>query len=470
MAPVAIGTATLAQLAARDPRIAAVDLWAGTCPACDSARPAVLETGVAFREISSNSEADGRGRGVPVRPRCRVPRVSGFGSRPGLRSRPPASGGVWLGLLVLGLCVQTACTETKVRPDRSAALVPVRVAQVERKDVPLDVRAIGTVEADSSVAIVPQVTGRVMSIEFEEGGQVKQHDPLFTIDTRPYNASLAAAQAELQKNQALAEEARVEAERTQALVREGLAPAQEAARREAEKKSTAASVEAARAQIAAASLNVQFATIRSPIHGRTGRVLVHAGNVVRAGDPTPMVVVRSLSPVKVVFTIDQELLPRLRERFRAGALPVRATPRGGGAKASLGELSFIDNTVDTSTGTLTLKATFPNQDEALWPGSFVDVVLTLDVDKSAIVAPESAVAEGQRGLYAFVIDDTNTARLKHVVLKRRSETEAVVESGLSPGQRVVVDGLVRLKEGSRVRIKEGTKPKAVSSAAEGAAP
>lgn len=365
-----------------------------------------------------------------------------------------------LGLVVVCALAALGCERAGVAPERGQAPVPVSVQPVVRADVPVEVRAIGTVEAVSTVAIVPQVTGRVMSIHFAEGAAVRKNDPLFSIDTRPYNATLAAAQAELQKSRALAEEAGVEAQRYQALVREGLATAQEAARREADKKSTAASVEAAEAQIASASLNVQFSTVRSPIDGRTGRVLVHAGNVVRAGDTEPMVVVRSLAPVKVAFTISQDLLPRLRERFKGAALPVRATPRGGGARTSTGELSFIDNTVDAATGMLTLKATFSNQDEALWPGSFVDVVLVLDEEQGAIVAPEAAVAEGQQGPYAFVIDSENKARLRRVTLKRRTESRAIVASGLAPGDRVVVDGVVRLKEGTSVRVKPDTPVKA----------
>lgn len=356
-----------------------------------------------------------------------------------------------LGLMLVGL--SPGCKEAGPRSEPSSTAVPVSVERVARADVPVEIRAVGTVEAVSTVAIVPQVTGRIMSVEFKEGAVVKKHDPLFTIDTRPYNASLAAAQAELEKNQALADEAAVEAERYQALVREGLATAQEAARREADKRSTAASVAAARAQIASASLNVQFSTIRSPIDGRTGQLFAHAGNVVHAGDAKPMVVVKSLSPVKVSFTVDQDLLPRLSERIKAAPLQVRATPRGSGAKTSVGELTFIDNSVDTSTGMLTLKATFANRDEALWPGAFVDALLVLDQERGAIVAPEAAVAEGQQGPYAFVISAENKAELRRVTLKRRTDTTAVIASGLEPGERVVTDGLVRLKQGSLVRIK-----------------
>ena len=159
------------------------------------------------------------------------------------------------------------------------------------------------------------------------------------------------------------------------------------------------------------------------------------------------------------FTIDQDLLPKVRERSQKQRLEVRATPRGGGATVSVGELSFIDNTVDPSTGTLTLKATFANKDEALWPGSFVDVVPVLDVEKGATVAPEAAVSEGQQGKYAFVVGQGDKAELKRVTLKHRTDTQVVIESGLAPGDRVVVDGGVRLKHGSRVRIKPSAPPK-----------
>ncbi len=366
-------------------------------------------------------------------------------------------------LLIVGLASLVAwlagCQNAGAGPERAAPPAVVSVATVEKKTVPVEVHAIGTVEAVSTVAIVPQVTGRVMSIGFAEGSKVKKHDPLFTIDTRPYSASLAAAQAELAKQQALAEQAAGEAERYEALAREGLATAEEVARRKADMKSLAAAVESARAQSASASLNVQFATIRSPIDGRTGRVLVHAGNVVHAGDTEPMVVIRSLSPVKVTFTISQDLFPELRQRFTQGPIEVHAKPRGKGAKEARGQLTFIDNTVDQATGTLALAATFANEAEELWPGSFVDVALVLGVDQNAVVAPEAAIAEGQQGAYAFVIDKQNTAHLRKVEVRRRTETEAIIQSGLSPGDRVVVDGLVRLKQGSRVQIKSGPATK-----------
>lgn len=331
-----------------------------------------------------------------------------------------------------------------------SAAIPVTVVTVERDDVPVLVRALGTVEAVSSVAIVPQVTGRITSVEFLEGQRVKKGDVLFTIDTRPYTASLASAQADLLKNQALAEQARGQASRYASLAEEGVVSAEEAMQRQAELKSLDAQVAAARAKIEASRLDVQLATVRSPIEGRTGRLLITVGNVVRANEPEPLVVVRSLAPVKVRFSIDQELFPTLRQRMAQEPLEVTATPRGDGAKSASGQLNFFDNAVDPATGTLTLLATFPNEQEALWPGGFTDVVLTLDVDRNVLVVPERAIAEGQEGPYAFMVDAQGVAHKRRVRLHRRSDERAVIAEGLSLGEQVVVDGLIRLRDGTKV--------------------
>lgn len=367
-------------------------------------------------------------------------------------------------LLAVGAAlVALGCQQAGARSDGGQAPVPVLVEPVRRADVPVEVHAVGTVEASSTVEIVPQVAGRVLKVHFAEGAVVKTGDPLFLIDTRPYTASLAAAQAELARNQALAEHAAREAERYERLVRDGLASAQEAAAHSSSSRSSAAAVEAARAEIASARLNVQYATIRAPIAGRTGKLLVHAGNVVSPNDRDPMVVIRTLSPCKVSFPIKPDVLPLLRARFDRGPLGVQATPRGTGARTAEGVLSFVDNAVDPGTGMLTVKATFPNPDEALWPGSFVDVVLGLDVERQVLAAPESAVAEGQKGPYVFVIEPDHKARLQPVKVARRTETLAIVSEGLKAGDRVVVDGIVRLRDGTPVTVKaaappQGTKP------------
>lgn len=342
--------------------------------------------------------------------------------------------------------------------------VPVQVAEAKLADVPIEVSAFGSVEASQTVDVVSQVTGLVTQVHFKEGDFVKKGDLLFTIDTRPYRASLAVAQAELQRNEALAEQARTEADRTMRLEREGLATQQQLAKAEADRASSAATVEVGRAQIQSANLNVAFARITSPIEGRTGSVLVHAGNVVHANATEQLVVIRSLSPVRVRFAVPQELLPALRDRLGKEPLRVRATPRGEGAKTVEGPLTFFENTVDPSTGTLTLKATFANAGLELWPGAAVDVVLGLGVDKQAVVVPEAAVQRGQAGTYVFVVDKDSKALLRQVEVKRFTKTDALIRSGLTNGERVAVDGQVRLKDGAKVSIKpagragEGEKP------------
>jgi multidrug efflux system membrane fusion protein len=317
---------------------------------------------------------------------------------------------------------------------------------------------LGRVEAAEVVPILPQVSGRITSIDLEEGARVERGQKLLSIDTRPYAASLAAARAELQRSQALSEQAAREAERYDGLAREGVVSGLEAAQRRSDRQSLSASVAAARAQIDSARLNVQLSEIRAPISGKAGAISVRVGEVVREGDPAPLLVLRSLSPVKVGFTIAQDLATRLRQRVRSGAVPVRATPREAGAQTTVGEVTFIDNSIDPATGSLLLKATFDNTDEALWPGAFVDVVLVLDVDKQAVIAPEAAVAEGQQGAHAFVVDDKDIAHLRRVVIGRRTETLVIIEQGLAPGDRVVIDGLVRLKEGSAVTVKPAAPP------------
>jgi membrane fusion protein, multidrug efflux system len=366
-------------------------------------------------------------------------------------------------LLLLYGALGSACSNGKAQSDtgviREAA--PVQVAVVVERDLPIEVSAIGTVEATSTVAILPQVAGRITSVEFEEGALVKRDDPLFTIDTRPYNASLSAAQAELAKSQAQAEQARAEADRYEALARQGLASSEEVVQREADLKSTQAAIQSARAAITAANLNVQYTTLRAPIDGRTGRLLATPGNIVHPGGTEPMVVIRSLSPVKVSFNVPPKLLPQLREKGHILPLSVRVTTRGVPATEVAGELTFIDNTVDPLAGTLTLKATFPNADEVLWPGDFVDVVVVLGTERQVLVVPEAAVAEGQQGSYTYVVDAQNIAHFRPVIVRRRTDEYVVLEKGLVRDERVVTNGVLRLRDNSPVSI----EPLAATSAA-----
>lgn len=338
--------------------------------------------------------------------------------------------------------------------------VPVTVADVVQRDVPFEIPAFGTVEASSTVDIVPQVSGLVTEVHFKEGDFVKTGDLLFTVDTRPYAASLAVAKAELERNEALAEQARVDSERKQKLAAEGLVSTQDLDQARATEQSTAANVKLGRAALRSAGLNVQFARITSPLSGRTGTLLVHAGNVVRAGEPSPLVVIRNLSPVQVRFSVPEEYVNRIRERAKSEPLTVRITTRGEGAKTVTAPLTFLENTVDPTTGTLALKATYANQGLELWPGAAVEVALVLDVDRGATVVPGAAVQKGQEGSYSFVVEQ-GKAKLRRVEVQRTTATLALIQSGVRPGEKVVTDGQVRLRDGVPVSMKpekNGAKP------------
>lgn len=346
---------------------------------------------------------------------------------------------------------------------KAPAEVPVTTALVQLQDVPIEVSAFGTVEASSTVDVVSQVTGLITKVHFKEGDFVEAGDLLFTVDTRPYRASLAVAQAELQRSQALAEQARSEAERTVKLQHEGLVSEQQLAKAAAEAASASASVEMGRAQAQSASLNVSFTRIVSPLNGRTGALLVYAGNVVRTNDAKPLVVIRSLSPVFARFSVPQELLPSIRAGMGKEPLRVRASPRGPGARSVEGPLTFLENTVDSSTGTLTLKATFTNTGLELWPGAAVDVVLQLGVDKQALVVPEAAVQSSQNGSYVFVVEKDARVQQRPVDVIRSTGKLALIRSGLSVDESVVVDGQVRLRNGVKVKAKTAAKDAAKPS-------
>lgn len=351
--------------------------------------------------------------------------------------------------LTLGM-VATACQEGAAGGQPHARAVSVAVASVETRDVPVRLRSIGTVEALSTVRVIAQVTGMVQKVHFREGDFVRKGQLLFTIDTRPYSSSLAAAQAELQRNEAVAQLARDEAERAAQLHAQGLASDQDLSRARSNAAAAAAALGANRADVQSASLNVQFARMVAPLDGRTGSVLVQAGNVVRANDTTPLVVIRSLIPIHVRFSVPEQHLSEIRERMAKGAMAVIARPRGTGGKEASGTLVFVENSVDPATGTIDLKAEFPNASYELWPGQFVEVSLELSVEKNAMVVPETAVQAGQEGFFAYVVGADKRAHLRKVEVLRIADRQAVVRAGLKVGEQVVTEGQVKLGDGASV--------------------
>ncbi|RYZ05238.1 MAG: efflux RND transporter periplasmic adaptor subunit [Myxococcales bacterium] len=352
--------------------------------------------------------------------------------------------------LLLSLCTLSFGCESRSKAAKGEDPVPVSIAVAEKKDVPREVRAFGSVDASSTVDVRAQVQGLVTEVHFKEGDFVKRGQLLFTVDTRPYSASLAAAQAELLRNRAIAEQMRVEAERANALRQEGIASDRDVAKANADAASSAAEVKLGQAQAASASLNVAFTRITAPMDGRTGALLVYPGNLVNATDAQPLVVLRSISPVYIRFSVPQEHLSTIRERLGKEPLTARVTPRGERAKTIEAPVTFLENTVDASTGTIQLKATYLNAEQELWPGSSVDVVLVMGKDEGATVVPEPALQRSQSGTLVFVIGQDGRASPRPVNVLRTTETQALIAYGLEPGERVATDGLLRLRKGTKV--------------------
>ena len=351
-------------------------------------------------------------------------------------------------------------------PPQGPGGVPVTVAKVQQKNVPLNVRAIGNVEPINSVTVRPQISGVLRRVHFSEGQEVKKGDPLFEIDPRPLQAALAQAQAMLARDKANQQDAEATARRYAALVKKEYVTQQQAENAEAQALALKAAVAADQAALQQSRLNLAYAQIRAPVSGRTGSVLMHAGNVVKANDDK-LVVIDQVQPIYVSFSIPEQILPQIRARGASARLPVSATPamqgkpggveqRAQGAispESYRGTLTFVDNAVDPLTGTIRLKATFLNKDEALWPGQFVDVQLTLGEQQGAVVAPAEAVQRGQNGEYVFVVKSDNTVESRAVTVSRTDPREAVIEKGLQPGETVVTDGQLRLQPGTKVQIK-----------------
>lgn len=351
---------------------------------------------------------------------------------------------------LLLLVALAACKEEKkeVRPK-----VPVALAAVEVRPAPYTLVANGAVEPLQSVGVNSQVSGVLVKVNFREGDEVKAGQVLFQIDPRPFRAALDAAEATLAKDEAQLENARRQAERYQALVKERSVTEVDADQFQANARALAATVQADKAQVEAARLNLDYATIRAPISGRTGSLLVKQGNLVRALGTAPLVVINQLRPIAVRFAIPEREFPEIQRRSQGKELPVTATSKDGLGKPHEGRLAFVDNAVDTLTGTVVLKAHFDNADGALWPGQFVAVSLQLYVDAQATVVPADAVQTGQVGSYVFVVDNDGKAQVQKVQVARTANGAAIITAGLNPGDKIVVDGQSRLSPGALVDVR-----------------
>ena len=354
--------------------------------------------------------------------------------------------------LLLLLATVLGCSKQQAAPPTSRP-VPVVVATAQLRDVPVQVRAIGTVEAYSTVSIKSQVNGPVVAVHFAEGQDVQKGDLLFTIDTRPFQVALDLAQAALAKDKALLENAQAQEDRYAKLLAEGVIAREQYDQFRTSFKAYEAAVAADQAAIDSAKLNLSYCTIRSPIDGRTGSLAVHPGNLVKANDVPILVVIHQVNPIYVSFAVPEQHLAEIKKRMAAGKLRVEAflpdDPR-----PEDGALAFVDNAVDPSTGTIRLKAAFVNAGRRLWPGQFVNALLTLSVERGAVVVPSQAIQEGQRGTYVFVVKPDKTAEARPVTLGRAGDHDTVIEKGVAAGESVVIDGQIRLVSGTPVEPKQ----------------
>jgi len=350
-----------------------------------------------------------------------------------------------------------ACSSKTKEQHGPARVAPVTVATAIQKDVPVQIYAIGNVEAYATVQVKAQVGGELVKVYFKEGEFVRKGDPLFLIDPRPYEASLQQAESNLARDTAQAKNADMEARRYADLLKEGVIAQEQYDQRQTNAAALNAGVEADKAAVENVRLQLEYCSIRSPLDGRTGDLKVDRGNIVKAND-IPLVVITQITPIYVSFSMPEKEFPEIKKYMASGELKVEVRIPESGIKPVTGEVAFVDNAVNTETGTILLKAVFPNGDTTLWPGQFVNVVLTLTTMPNAVLVPSQAVQVGQIGPHLFIVKPDHTANLVTVVVGRTYNGETVVEKGVSPGDTVVTDGQLQLLSGKKVEIKNATTP------------
>ena len=341
---------------------------------------------------------------------------------------------------------------SRADPPKSIAAVPVTTAPVILKTVPVRLYAIGNVEPYTTVAVKARVDGQLVSVRFKEGDEVRQGAVLFEIDARPFAASLKQAQANLLKDRALYDRAKEQDKRYKDLLAKNFisTDAYEQVRTNAE--TAAATVAADEAAIDNAKLSLEYCTIRSPVTGYAGRIQIQQGNLVKANDTNAMVTLNQVVPIYTSFSVPEQNVADVRRYQADGELKVAANFANATHPPMVGRLSFVDNSADATTGTIKLKAEFPNSDKALWPGQFVNVVLTLREQKDAIVTPSSSVQSGPTGQYVFVVKADSTVELRNITITRAEGDDTVVASGLKAGDIVVTVGQLRLAPGTKVNV------------------
>lgn len=344
--------------------------------------------------------------------------------------------------------------DSRAKEKRSASgpmAIPVVVAAAVQQSIPVRLQAIGNVEAFSTVALKARVDGQIVAVNFTEGQEVKKGDVLFRVDPRPYQAALRQAEANALRDAAARDQARSQERRYQELLDKNFVSKEAYAQIATNAQVAEANAKASQAALENAQLSLAYCTIASPIDGYTGKVLLQAGNLVKANDVNPLVVINQVKPVYVNFAVPEQQLPTVRKYLALGALAVQAVG-GGDAVLAQGELIFVDNAVDPSTGTIRMRAQFDNRDASLWPGQFVNVSVKLYDQTDAIVIPARAVQTGPQGSYVYIVRADMTAELRRITVER-GEGERAVIKGLAGGERVVTRGALRLAPGARVEIR-----------------
>ena len=360
-------------------------------------------------------------------------------------------------LLSIGFTVAAAAFAIGCRGSADATqgkaerVVPVIVAPVEQRDVPIYLEGLGNVSAFKTVTVKTQVDGRLDRVLFKEGQAVKRGDVLAQIDPRPFEIQLKQAEGALARDSATLRDDKLNLERYINLAAKKLVSQQQVDDQHALVGQFEGAVRVDEAQIAAARLNLDYARIISPIDGVTGVRLVDQGNVVHATDPGGIVVVAQLDPIALLFTLPEDDLPRVATELKRGALPVDAFSRDGTIKLGGGQLALIDNQINTATATIRLKAILPNPERLLWPNQFVKARMLLTVRKNAIVVPATVVQRGPKGTFAYVVEKDQTVSARQVEVETNMGEETIIAKGLSPGETVVADGQNQLKPGARVQ-------------------
>lgn len=367
----------------------------------------------------------------------------------------------WPSLAILGLIA--ACGG---KPPERTPTVPVSVSPAVRIDAPAVLAANGVVEPVQTVSVEAQVGGTLTDVSFQEGDEVTEGQILFRIDPRPFETALRQAEAALARDRAQAQNAQRDAERYKALVAKDYVTQSQAEQAQAQAASMLATLQSDSAAVENARLNLNYSTIRAPISGRTGSLLVRRGNLVKPNGG-PLVVINELQPILVRFPVTARDFLALRRRMASGPVPVRVTGSDSTVLTEQGSLSFLDNAVDSLTGTVTAKARFTNSSRSLWPGEYVRVAVQLDVRNGAIAVPTTAVLNGQEGTYVYVVDDEKNAHVRTVTPGQAVGDLTVIEHGVQPGEQVVVDGQSRLVPGAKVDAKQQATPVAQRSGGSG---